>query len=92
MTFSSSENFSVTFKGMKRGKIIGTRTGGSTGNPNSIDLGHSVYAQRCTKNEWDTQGNEFIGIGIKPDIEVEETSEIYSTGRDVVIEEALKHL
>lgn len=33
-TFSSAENFCVLFKSAERGKIIGTPTGGSTGNPN----------------------------------------------------------
>lgn len=92
VTFSSSENFCVTFKGMKRGKIIGTATGGSTGNPINIDLGYGVSTRICTKNEWDTEGNKFIGVGIKPDIEVKETGDIYTKGRDVVIEEALRQL
>ena len=91
-TFSSAENFTVTFRGMNRGKIIGTPTGGSTGNPISIDLGHGIVARICTKNEWDVAGNEFIGKGIFPDIEVEETEDIFLKEKDVVVERALKEL
>lgn len=91
-TFSSSENFCVTFRGMNRGKIIGTPTGGSTGNPIGINLGFGIYAQICTKNEWDVEGNKFIGIGIIPDVEVAETADIFLNGKDVVIETALSEL
>lgn len=91
-TFSSSENFCVTFRGMDRGKIIGMPTGGSTGNPIYIKLGYDISALICTKNEWDVAGNKFIGIGIIPDIEVEETADIFLNGKDVVIEAALREL
>ncbi|RHJ79129.1 S41 family peptidase [Parabacteroides sp. AM08-6] len=91
-TFSSAENFCVTFRGLNRGKIIGTPTGGSTGNPIFIDLGFGVSCGICTKNEWDVDNNEFIGIGIIPDIEVEENASIYLNGKDNVIETAINML
>lgn len=91
-TFSSSENFCAVFKGMKRGLIIGTTTGGSTGNPIMVDLGYDISALICTKNEVLIDGSKFIGVGIKPDIEVEETTDIFLNNKDVVIEEALLRL
>lgn len=91
-TFSSAENFCVTFRGMNRGKIIGTPTGGSTGNPIGINLGFDIYAQICTKNDLDVAGNKFIGIGIIPDIEAKETADIFLNGKDVVLETALSEL
>ncbi len=90
--FSSAENFCVTFRGLNKGKIIGMPTGGSTGNPINIHLGSDIYATICTKNEWDVEGNTFIGIGIIPDIIVEETNEVFLTGRDMVVEEALRQI
>ena len=90
VTFSSAENFCVAFRSAKKGKIIGTPTGGSTGNPIHIELGYGINAQICTKNEWDADGNRFIGIGIKPDIEVKENVDMFMKGKDVLIEEALK--
>lgn len=91
-TFSSAENFCVTFRGAKRGKIIGTPTGGSTGNPIFIDLGFGLGCCICTKHELDAEGNEFVGIGIQPDIVVEEDSHAFLKGRDNVIEKALEFL
>lgn len=87
-TFSSAENFCVTFRGLGRGKIIGTPTGGSTGNPIFIDLGFGVGSMICTKNEWDVAGKEFIGIGIQPDVEVKEGPELFLQNKDAVLEKA----
>ncbi|SUB78219.1 S41 family peptidase [Porphyromonas macacae] len=92
VTFSSAENFCVSFRGIKRGKIIGMPTGGSTGNPININLGCGIYAKICTKKEWDVDGNKFIGIGIKPDIEVKENIDIFLKEKDCIIEEALRQI
>lgn len=89
-TFSSAENLCISFRGAKRGKIIGTPTGGSTGNPIFIDLGGGIGCGICTKHELDAEGNEFIGIGIQPDIIVEEDVDIFMKNRDNVIEKALE--
>lgn len=91
-TFSSAENFCVTFRGSGRGKIIGTPTGGSTGNPIMLDLGFGIGCRICTKNEWDADGNEFIGIGIIPDTIVEENADIFLKNKDIVIEKAFNIL
>lgn len=91
-TFSSAENLCVTFRSSKRGKIIGTPTGGSTGNPVFIDLGFGFGCCICTKYELDAEGNEFIGIGIQPDVVVEEDVNLYLKNRDNVIERALEIL
>ena len=90
-TFSAAEDFTVLFRNAGRGKIIGTPTGGSTGNPISIDLGWGYSGRICTRHERLADGTEFIGIGIQPDIVVEETESVI-TGKDNVIEEALKLL
>ena len=91
-TFSSSENFCAVFRGMNRGKIVGVTTGGSTGNPIGVELGFNVYAQICTKNDLNIDGSRILGVGIKPDIEIAETEEFFTTGRDVVLEKALSIL
>lgn len=88
-TFSTAENFAVLFRNANRGKIIGTPTGGSTGNPINIDLGWGYYGRICTRHEKFADGTEFIGIGIQPDVVVEETESVIF-GNDNVIEEALK--
>ena len=90
-TFSAAEDFAVLFRNAKRGKIVGTPTGGSTGNPIFIDLGWGYNGRICTRHEKLADGTEFIGIGIKPDVIVEETESVIF-GKDNVIEEALNLL
>lgn len=90
-TFSASEDFAALFKSAKRGTVIGSPTGGSTGQPIMIDLGYGYMARICARDEWLPDGTEFIGIGIIPDVTVEETPDIFS-GKDVVLERALEFL
>ncbi|MDE6803809.1 MAG: peptidase S41, partial [Muribaculaceae bacterium] len=90
-TFSAAENFTVLFRNAERGKIIGTPTGGSTGNPIVIDLGWGYYGMICTRREKLADGTEFIGVGINPDI-IEEEAVGVLTGDDNVIRKALKVL
>ena len=90
-TFSAAEDFTVLFKNARRGKVVGTPTGGSTGNPIGIDLGWGYYGRICTRHEKLADGTEFIGVGIQPDVVVEETESVL-TGKDNVIEAALKLL
>lgn len=92
-TFSAAEDFAVLFRNAGRGKIIGTPTGGSTGNPIFVDLGWGYYGRICTRHEKLADGTEFIGVGIQPDLVVEETeSVIFGKDKDNVIEAALKLL
>lgn len=90
-TFSAAEDFAVLFRNAKRGKIVGTPTGGSTGNPIFVDLGWGYNGRICTRHEKLADGTEFIGVGIQPDVVVEETESVIF-GKDNVIEEAYKLL
>lgn len=90
-TFSAAEDFAAIFRTAKRGIIIGTPTGGSTGQPVMVDLGYDYMARICARDEWLPDGTEFIGIGIIPDVIVEETPDIFS-GKDSVLEKALEIL
>lgn len=91
-TFSSAENFTVAFRNASRGKLIGTPTGGSSGNPIFIDLGYGISCGICTREEMMADGTAFNGIGIIPDIEVEETITDMQKGKDTVLERAIKEL
>ena len=82
----------MSFRSAKRGKIIGTPTGGSTGNPIFIDLGGGLGCCICTKHELDSEGNEFVGFGIQPDIVVEEDVDAFLQNKDNVLEKALEIL
>ena len=78
------------FRGMKRGPIVGTPTGGSTGNGVQTRLTKGIYANICSKHDFMPDGTEFVGIGIIPDIIIEETPESYfSDTTDLVLTKAI---
>lgn len=92
-TFSAAEDFCAVFRGMNRGVIVGTPTGGSTGNGVRVVLTKGISANICSKHDRMADGTEFVGIGIIPDIIMEETPESYFTaGRDDVLEKAISSL
>ena len=91
-TYSAGEDFAVVFDAMKRGKIIGEPTGGSTGQPLPIDLPGGGSARICTKHDRYPDGREFVGVGIHPDVVVHPTVADFRAGRDTVLEAALREL
>jgi carboxyl-terminal processing protease len=88
-TFSAAEDFAAAFKYMRRGKLIGQLTGGSTGEPVSFDLPGGGWARVCGKRETYPDGKEFVGIGIVPDIVVSTTIEDLQNGTDSAKNKAL---
>jgi len=92
-TFSSAEDFLVKFRGMKRGKLIGSASGGSTGNGIRITLIEGlVEANICSKKDISPDGIQFVGIGVLPDIEIKETRESFLEEMDIVLEKAISEL
>ncbi|MGE5175877.1 MAG: S41 family peptidase [Hyphomicrobiales bacterium] len=91
-TFSAAEDFSATFRDMKRGRIIGEPTGGSTGQPLSFPLPGGGGARICTRHCTFADGTEFVGVGILPDVKVAPTLADLRAGRDTVLEAALREL
>jgi C-terminal processing protease CtpA/Prc len=91
-TFSAAEDFVVSFQSMKRGLLVGQRTGGSTGQPMMFDLPGGGRARICVKRDTYPDGREFVGVGIAPDIEVAPTVADIRAGRDPAIERAAQAL
>jgi len=91
-TFSAAEDFCVAFDGMKRGKMIGEPTGGSTGQPLFFRLPGGGSARVCTKRDTYPDGREFVGVGVQPDILARPTVQDVRAGRDRVLEAALRYL
>jgi carboxyl-terminal processing protease len=91
-TYSSAEEFAAAFSVMRRGKIVGELTGGSTGNPLRIILPGGGSALICTKHNRFPDGGEFVGVGVKPEIPVKVTIADVRAGRDPVLEAALEYL
>lgn len=91
-TFSAAEDFAVAFDTMKRGRIIGEPTGGSTGQPLSFSLPGGGSARVCTKKDTYADGKLFVGVGVQPDRLVRPTLNDFRAGRDTVLEAALAEL
>lgn len=91
-TYSAAEDFTVAFRDAKRGRLVGEPTGGSTGQPLRIDLPGGGGAQICAKRNTFADGTEFVGVGIRPDVEVVTTFEDVRAGRDPVLARAVRLL
>lgn len=94
-TFSAAEDFTALLKSAGRVTQIGTVTGGSTGNGvrPSLTSNGTITANICSKHDLAPDGTEFVGIGLIPDITVEENAASYfDPVKDDVIEAAIRHL
>jgi len=91
-TYSAAEDFAAVFDAMKRGTIVGEPTGGSTGQPLSVPLPGGGSVRICTKHDRYPDGKEFVGVGIQPGVAAAPTVADFRTGRDTVLEAALKLL
>lgn len=87
-TFSAAEDFAASFKDLKRGKIIGEATGGSTGQPFHIQLPGGGWARFCAKRDVMPNGELFVGVGVQPDITVNRTVAALAQGEDIVLNKA----
>jgi carboxyl-terminal processing protease len=88
-TYSAAEDFTVAFDHMKRGKLIGQITGGSTGQPIGFSLPGGGSARICGKRETYPNGKEFVDIGITPDIIINKSINDLYSGTDAVLNKAL---
>ena len=91
-TYSAAEDFAVVFDAMKRGKIIGEPSGGSTGQPLDVALPGGGSVRICTKHDRYPDGKEFVGVGIQPNIVVRCSVDDFRAGRDTVLEAAIGEL
>jgi C-terminal processing protease CtpA/Prc len=91
-TASSAEDFLISADNQKHMIKIGERTFGSTGQPYFFSLVGGANARICTKKDTYPDGREFVGYGIKPDIEVKESIEDFIQKRDPVLTKAVEHL
>ena len=60
--------------------------------PFFFDLPYGGEARICTKKDTYPDGKEFVGIGIKPDIEVSKSLSDYLENNDPVLEKAIEFL
>ena len=82
-------HFSKAFQTARRGRVVGQKTNGSTGQPLFIKLPAGGGARICTKRDTYPDGREFVGVGCIPEVEVEPTRKDIAAGRDAVLEKAI---
>jgi carboxyl-terminal processing protease len=91
-TYSAAEDFVVAFDAMKRGRLVGETTGGSTGQPLAVALPGGAFVRICTKRDTYPDGREFVGVGIKPQLPAQPTVAAFRAGRDTVLDAATRLL
>ncbi|MFD2248375.1 S41 family peptidase [Pontibacter ruber] len=91
-TASAAEDFLIYADNQQHMTKIGENSFGSTGQPFMFDMPGGGGARICTKKDTYPDGREFVGYGVKPDIEVKMTLQDYIQKKDPVLDHALKHL
>lgn len=91
-TASSAEDFLIYAHNQKHMKKIGENTYGSTGQPLWFDMPGGGSARVCTVKSIYYNGDEFVGTGIKPDIEVIPTLKDFLNKNDATLEKAIEYL
>lgn len=93
-TASAAEDFLIIIRQLKttRIPIIGEPSMGTTGQPLPLDLPGGGSARICTKRDTYADGTDFVGVGVKPDIDVTPTVQSIRSGKDIVLERAVATL
>ena len=91
-TYSAAEDFLVFMRANPRVVFVGGTSAGSTGQPLVFELPGGAYAGITSKRDTFPDGTEFVGFGVKPDLEVHQTLAAFHAGRDLVVEKAVEIL
>ena len=91
-TISAAEDFTCFFKANQRGRTMGERTFGSTGNPYLLSLPEGGRGQVVSVGYEMVDGTPFMGVGIEPDVPCPPRAEDVQTGWDRTLDLALDQL
>lgn len=91
-TFSAAEDFLIYADNQKHMIKIGENSHGSTGEPLMFELPGGGFALVCTIKSTFPDGREFVGYGVKPDIEVKLTLTDFIQNNDPVLNRAISYL
>ncbi|MFD2584859.1 S41 family peptidase [Pedobacter vanadiisoli] len=91
-TASAAEDFLIYADNQKHMTKIGRNSFGSTGQPYMFDLPGGGSARICTKKDTYPDGREFVGYGVKPDIEIIPTVKDFMANKDVTLDAAIDYL
>jgi C-terminal processing protease CtpA/Prc len=92
LTNSSAEDFVIELRDGGRATVVGQTTAGSAGNALESALPGGGTLRVATFTALIPGGEEYVGVGVAPDVEVWPTREDLAAGRDVVLERALELL
>ncbi|WP_316806216.1 S41 family peptidase [Pedobacter agri] len=91
-TASAAEDFLIYADNQKHMTKIGRNSFGSTGQPYLFDLPGGGSARICTKKDTYPDGREFVGYGVKPDIEVIPTIKDFKSNTDAALNTSIDFL
>ncbi len=91
-TASAAEDFLIYADKCKNMIRIGEKTYGSTGMPYVFNLPGGGSARVCTVEDTYSDGREFVGYGVIPNIEVKSTVQDFIDHKDPVMDKALEYL
>lgn len=91
-TASAAEDFLVLADKQKHMVKIGQNSNGSTGNPINFRITDNIGFMICSKKDTYPDGRDFVGCGVKPDIEVIPTVKDFIKKYDRTLEKALDFL
>jgi C-terminal processing protease CtpA/Prc len=89
-TNSTAEDFAIPLHYSGRALLVGERTAGSSGNPISVPLPGGGYFRVSTFKATYPDGRDYVGIGIKPNVEIRPTQEDIYEGKDPVLEKGIE--
>lgn len=91
-TASAAEDFLIAADNQRHMIRIGSNSFGSTGQPFVFELPGGGTARICTKKDTYPDGREFVGYGVRPDIEVKPALSDYLQHKDPVLDKAREYL
>lgn len=92
LTGSSAEDLAIELRSAGRARLVGGRTAGSAGNGLQTGLPGGGSFTVSTFTALVPGGDEYVGSGIAPDLEIEPTPADLAAGRDAVLERAVELL
>ena len=87
---SACEDFVMPLGFHGRARLIGRRTGGSSGQPYIFDFGNGMEFFIGSKRQYFPDGSAYEGVGIAPDIEVPRTIESLLSTTDETLDRAIQ--
>jgi len=91
-TYSTAEDFIIPFDFSNRAVLVGETTAGSTGNPYRVLLPGGGNFRVVTLRTIYPDGREWVGTGIKPNVEVHPTRQDIYKGHDPVLRKGVEVL